>query len=80
MLKSRKGFVRVAVEEGIDGGLVPVYHFGNTAILDFAPQASLSVHHTSELPVRCQRSCVVCDRGLEHTVVLGQQAEYQQQV
>lgn len=41
MLKSRKGFVRVAVEEGIDGGLVPVYHFGNTAILDFAPQASL---------------------------------------
>ena len=30
MLKTRKGFVRVAVEEGLDGGIVPVYHFGNS--------------------------------------------------
>ena len=30
MLKTRKGFVRVAVEEGLDGGVVPVYHFGNS--------------------------------------------------
>ena len=38
MLKDRKGFVRIAVEEGIDGGIVPVYHFGNTKIFDFVPQ------------------------------------------
>ena len=33
MLKTRKGFVRVAVEEGLDGGIVPVYHFGNSQVL-----------------------------------------------
>jgi hypothetical protein len=32
MLANRKGFVRVAVEEGLDGGIVPVYHFGNTQV------------------------------------------------
>lgn len=32
MLKDRKGFVRVAVEEGVDGGIVPVYHFGNSQV------------------------------------------------
>jgi hypothetical protein len=26
------GFVRVAVEEGLDGGIVPVYHSGNTEV------------------------------------------------
>jgi 2-acylglycerol O-acyltransferase 2 len=35
-IKSRKGFVSVAVEEGIN--IVPVYHFGNTAILSFGPK------------------------------------------
>jgi hypothetical protein len=24
--------VQVAVEEGLDGGIVPVYHFGNTQV------------------------------------------------
>ena len=38
-LKTRKGFVRVAVEHGLDGGLVPVYHFGNTSIFDFYSQS-----------------------------------------
>lgn len=35
-MKTRKGFVGVAVEEGID--IVPVYHFGNTQILSFGPK------------------------------------------
>uniref|UniRef100_A0A6U2EVD0 Acyltransferase n=1 Tax=Chlamydomonas euryale TaxID=1486919 RepID=A0A6U2EVD0_9CHLO len=38
MVLTRKGFVRVAVEEGIDGGIVPVYHMGNSLILDWWPQ------------------------------------------
>ena len=38
-LKTRKGFVRVAVESGLDGGLVPIYHFGNTQIFDVFPQS-----------------------------------------
>lgn len=38
VLKDRKGFVRIAVEEGLDGGIVPVYHFGNTKVFDFVPQ------------------------------------------
>nr|QNL10705.1 acyl-CoA: diacylglycerol acyltransferase 2B [Haematococcus lacustris]QNL10739.1 acyl-CoA: diacylglycerol acyltransferase 2-2 [Haematococcus lacustris] len=36
-LLTRKGFVEVAVEEGADG-VVPVYHFGNTDVLDIFPQ------------------------------------------
>lgn len=32
MLRDRKGFVRVAVQEGVDGGIVPVYHFGNSRV------------------------------------------------
>jgi hypothetical protein len=43
MLKTRKGFVRVAVEEGIDGGVVPVYHFGNSKILSFWPQSNATL-------------------------------------
>ncbi|KXZ52943.1 hypothetical protein GPECTOR_8g318 [Gonium pectorale] len=39
MVKDRKGFVRVAVEEGPDGGIVPVFHFGNSRVLDFGPRA-----------------------------------------
>jgi hypothetical protein len=38
MVRTRKGFVRVAVEEGIDGGIVPIYHMGNSLVLDFFPQ------------------------------------------
>jgi len=38
ILKDRKGFVRIAVEEGLHGGIVPVYHFGNTQVFDFMPQ------------------------------------------
>jgi 2-acylglycerol O-acyltransferase 2 len=37
-LQQRKGFIRVAVEHGLDGGLVPTYHFGNTRIFNFFPQ------------------------------------------
>jgi 2-acylglycerol O-acyltransferase 2 len=36
-----QGFIRIAIEMGIDG-IVPVYHFGNSQILDFGP-ASLQV-------------------------------------
>lgn len=35
-IRSRKGFVSVAVQEGVD--IVPVYHFGNTQILSFGPK------------------------------------------
>ena len=38
MLRDRKGFVRVAVEEGVDG-LVPIYHFGHSLLLSWCPQA-----------------------------------------
>lgn len=31
-LLDRKGFVKIAVEEGLDGGIIPVYHFGNTQV------------------------------------------------
>lgn len=37
-LRNRKGFVKVAIEEGITGGIMPVYHLGNTQLMDFAPQ------------------------------------------
>ncbi|WIA23473.1 hypothetical protein OEZ85_000218 [Tetradesmus obliquus] len=43
MLANRKGFVRVAVEQGLDGGIVPVYHFGNTQVFDFWPQSLSAV-------------------------------------
>ncbi|KAG2486331.1 hypothetical protein HYH03_015035 [Edaphochlamys debaryana] len=39
VLKDRKGFVRVAVEQGCDGGILPVYHFGNSSVLSFGPQS-----------------------------------------
>ena len=26
VLRNRKGFVRIAVEQGLDGGIIPVYH------------------------------------------------------
>jgi hypothetical protein len=32
MLLNRKGFVRIAVEQGLDGGIIPVYHYGNTQV------------------------------------------------
>lgn len=35
-IRNRKGFVAVAVEEGVD--IVPVYHFGNTQCLSFGPK------------------------------------------
>lgn len=35
MLRSRKGFTRVAVETGAP--IVPVYHFGNSRAFDFGP-------------------------------------------
>jgi 2-acylglycerol O-acyltransferase 2 len=31
-LLDRKGFVRIAVEQGLEGGIIPVYHFGNTQV------------------------------------------------
>lgn len=33
MLLGRKGFVKIAVETGLDGGIVPIYYFGNTQVL-----------------------------------------------
>jgi diacylglycerol O-acyltransferase 2, plant len=36
-LQGRRGFVKVAVEEGRD--IVPVYHFGNTQLLEFGPKS-----------------------------------------
>lgn len=38
-LLDRKGFVKIAVEQGLDGGIIPVYHFGNTQVFDFWPQS-----------------------------------------
>eukprot|EP00882_Tetradesmus_deserticola_P018110 GHRQ01019435.1.p1 GENE.GHRQ01019435.1~~GHRQ01019435.1.p1 ORF type:complete len:285 (+),score=101.13 GHRQ01019435.1:382-1236(+) len=38
-LLERKGFVKIAVEAGVDGGIIPVYHFGNTQVFDFWPQS-----------------------------------------
>lgn len=32
MLLNRKGFVKIAVEQGLDGGIIPVYHLGNTQV------------------------------------------------
>lgn len=32
MLLNRKGFVKIAVEQGLDGGIIPVYHYGNTSV------------------------------------------------
>lgn len=32
MLLNRKGFVKIAVEQGLDGGIIPVYHYGNTQV------------------------------------------------
>lgn len=31
VLRSRKGFARVAVEQGVDG-IIPVYHFGSCKV------------------------------------------------
>lgn len=41
MLLTRKGFVRIAVEEGAD--IVPVFHFGNSLILNFWPQSLANI-------------------------------------
>lgn len=35
-LAGRKGFIRIALEEQVDG-IVPVYYFGQTRVLDFGP-------------------------------------------
>jgi 2-acylglycerol O-acyltransferase 2 len=43
MLLTRKGFVKVAVEQGLDGGIIPVYHYGNTQVFDFWPQSLANV-------------------------------------
>lgn len=37
-LRSRRGFVKIAVEEGIDG-IVPVYYFGQSRQTEFWPQS-----------------------------------------
>eukprot|EP00455_Lapot_gusevi_P046131 TRINITY_DN6023_c0_g1_i1.p1 TRINITY_DN6023_c0_g1~~TRINITY_DN6023_c0_g1_i1.p1 ORF type:complete len:134 (-),score=26.19 TRINITY_DN6023_c0_g1_i1:210-611(-) len=36
MLRSRKGFVEVAVQSGVE--IVPIYYFGNSKIVDFGPR------------------------------------------
>eukprot|EP00775_Hariotina_reticulata_P011003 gene11003-11157_t len=42
-LLDRKGFVRVAVEQGISGGIVPAYNFGNTQVYDILPHSAASL-------------------------------------
>jgi hypothetical protein len=37
MLLNRKGFVKIAVESGLDGGIIPVYHYGNTQVRVHSP-------------------------------------------
>eukprot|EP01025_Chloroclados_australasicus_P003860 TRINITY_DN10919_c0_g1_i1.p1 TRINITY_DN10919_c0_g1~~TRINITY_DN10919_c0_g1_i1.p1 ORF type:complete len:325 (-),score=13.93 TRINITY_DN10919_c0_g1_i1:177-1151(-) len=71
-LLGRKGFIRVAVETGTD--IIPVYHFGNTQLLDFGPQwimnlarklqASLGfVYGVYGLPIpRRHKICMVCGK------------------
>eukprot|EP00798_Chlamydomonas_sp_ICE-L_P016836 gene16836-23116_t len=43
VLRSRKGFVRIAVEVGCSGGIIPVYHFGNTQLMDWAPRSAQAI-------------------------------------
>jgi 2-acylglycerol O-acyltransferase 2 len=35
-ITNRKGFIRMAVEQGVD--IIPVYHFGNTQLFSFGPK------------------------------------------
>lgn len=37
-LRGRKGFAKIAIDEGIDG-IVPVYYFGQTKMMDFRPHS-----------------------------------------
>lgn len=53
MLQTRKGFVRVAVEEGAD--IVPVFHFGNSLILDFWPQSLANLSRKMRTSLGIQR-------------------------
>lgn len=45
MLLNRKGFVKIAVEQGLDGGIIPVYHFGNTQVRHMGRTHSLTPSH-----------------------------------
>lgn len=56
MLRTRRGFARVALEEQIDG-IVPVYHYGNSQVTDrrlhCAAAVALSVRHRSVFGTAC---------------------------
>lgn len=56
MLLNRKGFVKIAVESGLDGGIIPVYHYGNTQVGPWAVCACTAL-------VRCA-CCVCCWSGV----------------
>ena len=53
MLLTRKGFVRVAVEEGAD--IVPVFHFGNSLILEFWPRALANISRKMRTSIGIQK-------------------------
>lgn len=70
MLLNRKGFVKVAVEQGLDGGIIPVYHYGNTQV-----RVSQLWYHKVHVPAAaaiasdlalstldlCRSSCLLCN-------------------
>lgn len=49
MLRDRKGFVKIAVEEGLDGGIIPVYHFGNTQVKHWSLSVSMTNYICAKL-------------------------------
>lgn len=52
MLLNRKGFVKIAVESGLDGGIIPVYHYGNTQVGVCAD--NMCLYYSSRYGCRCR--------------------------
>ncbi|MEW5300702.1 MAG: hypothetical protein WDW36_003613 [Sanguina aurantia] len=47
-LKDRRGFCKIAMEEQADG-IVPVYYFGGSKVLDFGPQFMMALSRRSRM-------------------------------